>query len=317
MPTLTQLEYLVAVDRTRHFGRAARACHVSQPTLSAQVHKLEEELGVVVFDRKHKPVVPTPAGVAVLERAREVLRAHERLVHVADELAGDLAGPLSLAVIPTLAPYLLPRFLAAFARAHPRIELTVEERRTEDIIAALRADQIDAGLLATPLGERGLRERPLFYEPFYVYAAAGHPLLSRDVVRDSQLDPADLWLLEDGHCLRTQVVHLCGAADGRCGRLDNVRFEAGTLESLRQLVRVGGGYTLVPHLLVVQLSARERARHVRPIARPVPTREVSLVFRRDLYKRDALRALYDAVRANVPDDLPARPRAAHRVVDAV
>jgi LysR family hydrogen peroxide-inducible transcriptional activator len=314
MPTITQLEYLVAVDRTRHFGRAAKECHVSQPALSAQIQKLEEELGVVVFDRKKKPVLPTPEGERILELARSVLREHAKLLHLAQSEGDEPTGGFKIGIIPTLAPYVLPLFVDAFAKEYPAVDLHIDELKTEEIILALREDRIDAGLLATPLGEKGLRERPLFYEPFYAYCAPGHPLLKRKKLRETDLEPHGLWLLQDGHCLRNQVVNFC-SANNATQTYDNVHFESGNLETLRYLVHSGEGYTLLPHLMVLQLPKSEREKYVRPFVRPVPTREVSLVFRRDQFKQRIQRALFDCIRERIPDGLFDKESANMQVLD--
>jgi LysR family hydrogen peroxide-inducible transcriptional activator len=174
--------------------------------------------------------------------------------------------------------------------------------QTEQIKRAHKDDTVDAALLATPLGERGLRERLIFYEPFHVYAARRHPLLKKKAVRQSDLFGNDVWLVEDGHCIRNQVVNFCTIGPG--GRAyDNVSFESGDLETLRGLIKRGSGYTLLPDLLVRQMGNRERREHVRPFVHPVPTREISLVFRRDIYKGDVQRALYDSIREALPREL--------------
>lgn len=314
MPSITQLEYIVAVDTARHFGRAALACQVSQPGLSAQIQKLEETLGTPIFDRQKKPIVPTVAGEDVLVIARSILREHQRLVHYCQSRGTELAGPFALAVVPTIAAQVLPLFLNSFAVKHPKVELSIREMQTDTILQQLRDDKIDAAIAATPLGERGMRERPLYYEPFHAYFAAGHPLLAKAKIRESQLDPQELWLLNDGHCLRTQVATAC-SRDNTSDNHGNVRFEAGNLDTLRQLVRKGDGYTLLPDLFVRQLQKSECRNHVRPMFKPVPTREVSLVFRRGHYKSDIIRALFDAIQEHLPDDVATSKRAAYNVLN--
>lgn len=300
MPTLTQLRYLVAVARTGHFGRAAEACHVTQPTLSTQIQKAEAELGVVLFDRRAQPVAVTAPGRALIEHARVVLTAHERLLAAA-AATEPTAGPFVLGVIPTLAPYVLPWFLAEVARSHPALELTVQERPTDAIVAALADDRMDAGLLATPLGEASLVESPLFDDPFYVYAHPDSPLLDQDEVAVEALDPGGLWLLEDGHCVRTQVVHLCGLH--RREVLGSVRMAGGSFETLRGMIDAASGHTLVPETYARTLPPAVRRRQVRPLADPTPTREVGLVHPRDHWKTPMVEALHAVILASVPRPL--------------
>ncbi|MCB9781162.1 MAG: hydrogen peroxide-inducible genes activator [Alphaproteobacteria bacterium] len=301
MPTLTQLQYIVAVHRTGHFGRAAAECEVSQPTLSAQVAKAEEQLGVVLFDRRTTPVTPTEPGRRLIAAAQDVLAAHARLMDAADSTAG-LTGSFTLGVIPTLAPTVLPWFLRAFTEACPKVELTVLERTTDGIVAALLDRQMDAGLVATPLGEPGLDRRVVFYDPFYVYAHPESSILARDEVALADIERDDLWLLEDGHCFRNQVVHLCGA--NHRALLGNVRFEAGSFDTLRGLIDQVGGFTLVPETYAQTLPRDVRLAQVRPFADPVPIREVSLVAQRRHWKGAILDALADTLRVHAPRCLP-------------
>ncbi|MCC6624963.1 MAG: hydrogen peroxide-inducible genes activator [Deltaproteobacteria bacterium] len=310
MPSITQLQYIVALHRTGHFGRAAAECHVSQPTLSSLVAKAEEELGVVLFDRRTKPIVPTEPGLALIVLAQEVVTAHARLIAAAAG-AAEASGQLVLGVIPTLAPYVLPWFLGPLVERYPRVSLTLEERTTADIIDEIRTLWMDAGILATPLGEPALESRVLFYDPFYVYAEAGSALLEADEVAVADLDPAGLWLLEDGHCFRNQVIHLCGGDTRRA--LGSVRFEAGSFETLRALIDAAGGFTLVPESYARTLTPGVRLARVRPLREPTPVREVSLVSHRSSWKAALLEAIAGILRARVPRCFP-RERGASEVL---
>lgn len=301
MPTLSQLEYIVALHRTGHFGRAAAECHVSQPTLSTLIAKAEEELGVILFDRRTKPIVATDQGRRLIASAEEVLAAHARLMSAASDLH-EVSGPFTLGVIPTLAPYVLPWFLGPFAGRYPNVELTVQERTTEGIVEAIRTLQMDGGILATPLGEPGIEARVLFYDPFYVYAAADSPLLASDEIGVADVDRDDLWLLEDGHCFRNQVIHLCGRHTRRV--LANVRFEAGSFETLRGLIDEVGGFTLIPESYARLLPVDLRVARVRPFSDPQPLREVSLVAHRQHWKSAILDAIVDTLRLLAPRSLP-------------
>lgn len=298
MPTLTQYEYILALQKQGHFGRAAADCHVSQPTLSGQIQKLEAELGLVLFDRQTRPITPTEPGQRILELAREVVSAHERLLAAASGGLSELAGPFTLGVIPTLAPYVLRWFLGPFAAAYPDVQLTVFERPTEEIVREIHANRMDAAILATPIGEASLEEEVLFYDPFYVYAQASAPLLGDTGVSVDDIDPDALWLLEDGHCFRAQVVNLCGLE--RRQLLGSVRFEGGSFETLRGLIDANGGYTLIPETYAMTLPAEVRRTQVRTISDRVPTREVSLLHHRSSWKSDLRTALVEVMRANIP-----------------
>lgn len=301
MPTLSQLQYIVAVDRTGHFGRAAAQCGVSQPTLSAQLAKAENELGVVLFDRRSSPIVATEPGRRLVALAREVVGAHARLMEAAEH-SEPLSGPLSLGVIPTLASTVLPWFLPAFAEAHPRVQLSVVERTTEGIVRDLQELRLDAGLLATPVGEPGLETRVVFYDPFYVYAHAQSELLRRDHIRVSDIEHGELWLLEDGHCFRNQVVHLCGLH--RREVLHSVQFEAGSFDTLCALIDRAGGHTLIPETYARTLPPELRLARVRPFEGEEPTREVGLVSPRRHWKGELLDAVASLLRTEAPRSLP-------------
>lgn len=301
--TLTQLRYVVAVDRHRSFRVAAERCHVSQPGLSMQIQKLEEVLGVAIFDRSYQPVVTTERGAAIVAQARTVLHECERLgdlVHAGDELTGTYR----LGVIPTLAPSLLPLLVPHFIAAHPRVTLYVEERTTDDLVRGLLDDSLDGGLAATPLDVPLVHERPLFLEPFLVYLGADNPLAEREILRQSDLFDQRPWLLADGHCFRTQCLHLC-KVDRRSAEASTMtRLETGSFETLIRLVDAGVGLTLLPELTVRHLPPEVRRRQVRPFAPPVPTRQVSFVFSRDRLRGAIADALVATLMSRVPEGLP-------------
>jgi LysR family transcriptional regulator, hydrogen peroxide-inducible genes activator len=302
MPSLTQLEYIVAVDKYRHFGKAADNCNISQPTLSMQIQKVEEEIGYLLFDRLKKPVVPSQKGQKFIQQARVLLHEHRRLMDLSKLQGSEISGDLRLAVIPTLAPYLLPLFMEDFSKRYPQVHLRVDELKTESIIEALKEDQLDAGLLATPLKEEGIKVRPLLYEPFSLYVSKNHPLAERKRIRESDLKGNEMWLLADGHCFKNQIVRFC-SIDQSDGVFPNVQFAGGNLDTLRNIVRKSKGYTLVPYLFVDTMSDSERRDHVREFEKPAPSREVSLIFRRDQWKSDILTALEQTILKNVPEIL--------------
>lgn len=302
MPSLIQLEYIVAVDKHRHFGKAADECHVTQPTLSMQIQKVEEEIGYPIFDRLKKPIMPTDKGQKFIAQAKVLLHEHHKLMDLSKHQSGEISGDLRLGVIPTIAPYLLPLFLESFSKQYPKVHLNIDEMKTEDILSKLRADEIDAGILATPLHESGLRERPIFYEPFYLYVGKSHPLNARKRIKEDDLSGEDMWLLSDGHCFRTQIVRYCSLKKEE-SVFPNVHFEGGSVDTLRNMIRKSHGYTLVPGLFVETLSEAEKRDYVREIEKPVPSREVSLIYRRDQWKSDVLKALEDTIRKKLPASL--------------
>lgn len=299
MPSLNQLEYIVAVDKLRHFGKAADACHVTQPTLSMQIQKVEDEIGYPLFDRLKKPVVPTPKGQRFIEQSKVLLHEHKKLMEMSKGQSGMLSGDFRLGVIPTLAPYVVPLFIEAFSKQHPKVDLRIDELKTDVIIQKLRDDTLDAGLLATPLGESGVIEKVLFYEPFHLYVSKRHPLSDRKRIKEEDLDSTDMWLLQDGHCLRNQIVRFCSLKNDE-GVFPNVHFEGGNIDTLRNIIKKSRGYTLVPALFVETLADSEKRDFVREFERPTPAREVSLVYRRDQWKSDILDALEKSVRAGLP-----------------
>ena len=323
--TLTQLAYAVAVDTHRHFERAARACNVTQPTLSMQLRKLETALGVTLFDRSSTPVIPTDIGTVLIEQARVVLLESARLGEICDATSGLIAGELRLGVIPTLAPYLLPNVLEVLAERHPQLEIIIEERVTESVIDGLRDDTLDAGLVATAVESRGIVGRTLFREPFFGYVSPGHRLANRARLELSELSLDDLWLLSEGHCLRTQVVTLCQQRSRRrngsrsegpgCTRL--ARFESGNLETLKRLVERGLGMTLLPALAAAALGTNAQRRMLIPFAEPIPGRAIRLVRRRRHSREQAVRAVATVIRevaATVLSETPPaeKPSQAHR-----
>lgn len=293
-----QLQYLLAVQQSGHFGRAAKSLAISQPTLSAQIRKAENELGILVFDRQSKPITATPAGARVLDKARDIVHAHEELVEIGTETSAQLRGPFALGVIPTLAPYVLPWFLAAFAEAYPAIELSIFERTTDELLAAMASKQVDAAILATPLREASIEERVLFYDPFYLYTQAEESIAARDELSVEELDPSKIWLLEDGHCVREQVTSFCRVRERL--HLGSVRFAGGSFETLRNLIDASEGYTLVPETYARTLPASVRQRSIRSFAGRTPTREISLVH----HRRSAKRLLSDAVHELIGSRIP-------------
>lgn len=314
-PTLTQLEYALAVHRQGSFGAAARACHVSQPALSAQVAKLERLLGVALFDRRARPVIATDIGETLLPRFAEVVGAVHEIEAIAGARArGPLRGPFRLGIIPTLAPYLLPRFVAAFARAHPEVDLRIRELETDAITADLQTDDLDAGVLATPLAVAGVHERRLFDEPMRIYASAGSSLTTgrRRRFEPSQLPVDELVVMTEGHCLRTQVLDVCALRRGAAPPT-GFRLETGSMTTLVRMLDEGPWFTVLPELALDELDADVRSDRVFDFVGPLPYREISLVFRRRTHRADVRRALGDAIEASVPAKWRRRSRSPRRL----
>jgi LysR family hydrogen peroxide-inducible transcriptional activator len=302
LPTLTQLHYIVTVDKLRHFGQAAKACNVSQPSLSMQIQKAEDEMGITLFDRAKKPIRPTEKGERFIEQAKRVLMETERLAALSRQDSTEVSGNFRLGIIPTVAPYLLPLFIEDFSTKWPKVRLKIDEMKTETIIAEIKRDGLDGAILATPIEEKGFRTKILFYEDFFLLVGSDHKFAHRKRLKEADLDGSEMWLLQDGHCLRNQVSKICSIGNDK-GIFKNIRFEGGNLETLRYLIKKSRGYTLVPYLFVETLSDYEKKNLVKEFDTPVPSREVSLIYRRDQWKVDILSALEQSIRANLPQHL--------------
>jgi LysR family hydrogen peroxide-inducible transcriptional activator len=272
---LRDLRYLVALADTRHFGKAAEACHVSQPTLSAQVKKLEEYLGTPLLERRPRQVTLTDAGVRVVERARRLLKEADDIREVARVDSDPLAGRLKVGLIPTIAPYLLPRVAPKLRRSLPKLSLMLSEYQTEPLLERVREGDIDLAILALPAETEGLATRALFAEAFVVAMPARHPLAARKRLRVADLEGERLLLLEEGHCLRDQALEVCSAI----GATENADFRATSLETLRQMVAAGLGITLLPRLAAEGAYAAARGLATRPFVPPTPQRMVGAAWR--------------------------------------
>jgi len=298
---LQQLEYIVAVDNFRHFATAAEKCFVTQPTLSMMIRKLEEELDIQIFDRSRQPVVPTEAGEMVITQARAILSETARMKDLVHELKGEITGEIKIGVIPTIAPYLLPLFLPAFLKEFPGVRVKISENTTEQIVEKLKHNALDAGILATPLGESAIIENPLFYEQFVVYSSRKEKILEKNFILQEDIDVNHLWLLEEGHCLRAQVMNLCSLRptelEGR--QLD---YEAGSIETLKKMVNLNDGTTIIPELALRDMDKKE-LEQVRYFQAPAPVREISLVTYRLFTKRRIIDALCEHILAAVPEEM--------------
>ncbi|WEK37745.1 MAG: LysR substrate-binding domain-containing protein [Candidatus Pseudobacter hemicellulosilyticus] len=299
--TFVQLEYIVAVDTFRHFALAAEHCFVTQPTLSMQIQKLEESLEVKIFDRSKQPVVPTEAGVEIIEQARKIISERNVLTEIVQQKRGVLKGELRIGIIPTLAPYLLPLFVPSFNKKYPHVKLVVQELRTEYIVRRLREGRIDTGVLVTPLQEKGIKEHVLFYEEFLAYVSPKNSAYKKTYVLPQDIDPEKLWLMEEGHCFRSQIVNLCELRKAsEMGT--HFEYEAGSIETLRRMVEINDGITILPELTTLDMDNR-RLQLIRHFKKPAPMREVSVVVHRDFVKKRLIEALKDEIIKAVPDKL--------------
>ena len=288
---LRDLRYLVALADTRHFGRAAERCHVSQPTLSAQLKKLEEYLGAALVERQPRQIAFTPLGTQVVERARRLLAEADDIQSLAQASRDPLSGRLSIALIPTVGPYLLPGVAARLRRRLPKLKLQLFEYQTAPLLQKLRAGEIDAGILALPVETDGLETRALYEEPFVVALPERHPLAAQASVRRSDIEGETLLLLEDGHCLRDQALEVCS----RLKVHEDQDYRATSLETLRQMVAAGAGITLLPELATLGPFSHTRGLVVRPFTKPVPGRTIGAVWRRSTTREAAIRAIGDVV----------------------
>ncbi len=284
---LKDLRYLVAVADTRHFGRAAERSFVSQPTLSAQLKKLEEYLGVQLIERAPKRVQLTPAGEEIVERARRILDASDEIVELARGHRDPLAGRLKLALLPTIGPYLLPNVAARLRKQLPRLELMLYEYQTDPMLEKLHSGEIDVGILALPVPLDGLDSYELYKEPFTVAVPSTHRLAQRNSIKVSDLDHETLLLLEDGHCLRDQALDICSSTHVH----EKQDFRATSLETLRQMVAAGVGITLLPELAGRGAYGNARGVAIKPFVKPTPTRTIGAVWRKSSARREAILAL--------------------------
>ena len=306
MITLTQLEYIVAIDEYRHFATAAEKCFVTQPTLSMQIKKLEDELGVIIFDRSRQPVVPTDLGAKLIEQARMTLSATQRIKEIIQEEQQEVEGTLKIGIIPTLAPYLLPVFIGPYIRKYPAVKVEVEELVSEEIIRRLKRDMLDVGLFVTPYHDENIVERPVFYEEMLVYAHPDSELLKKKEVGHEDIVTSDIWMLGNGHCFRNQVVNLCEMSASQHKNLP-FEFESNSLETLMRIVDVEGGFTLIPEL-ALQYMSPEKKKQVRSIANTKPLREVSVIYSRHFTKQRLITLLCDEIKSVVPAHMLKRDR---------
>lgn len=291
--TITQLQYVLAVAEQRNFTLAAQKCFVTQPTLSMQVQKLEDELGVQIFDRSKKPISVTEIGAKVVTQARAVVAEANRMEDIVNQNKGFIGGHFVLGIIPTVMPTLLPMFLNTFLKRYPKVNLIIREYNTTELVKQLEESRIDAGIAATPLNLGEIVERPLFYEPFVGYIPPSHPLHRKNQLRPSDLPVEEILVLEDGHCFRENVLNVCGPRPS-AGVQGRFTLESGSFETLMQLSEEGLGITLLPYLHSLSLAG-ERKSCLKSFENPAPAREISLIYHRSELKIQVTEALRDTI----------------------
>lgn len=296
--TLTQLSYIVAVDKYRHFATAAQNIYITQPTLSMQIQKLEDELGVKIFDRSKTPVVPTEIGAKIIEQAKIILSGSK---HIEDMVAvedGILSGNFRVGIIPTIAPYLVPLFLKTFITRHPHVRLTFEEALTNDILTGLQEDYFDAGIIATATTQQ-FYEEELYLEPFLAYFNVNHKLAEKNKIDPNELTDEDVWLLNQGHCFRDQALKICKQINDKKEKRP-ITFESGNLETLKRLVEQDFGMTLMPYLAATQKTPENNLGVYKEFKEPVPTRKIRLVYSREFLKNNVINAFSEVIREAIP-----------------
>ena len=291
----------MALDTHRHFADAAEQCYVTQPTLSMQINKLETELGVKIFDRSKQPVLPTVAGVEIIEKARKLLADRDELLEAIHSKKGVVKGELRIGIIPTLAPYLLPLFVQSLTKRFPDVKVKISELTTQMLINHLREGRIDAGILVTPLQEAGIAEDVLFYEELVAYVSKNNSAYKKQYVLSKDIDPDKLWLLEEGHCFRSQIVNLCELRrKTKAG--GNFEYEAGSIETLRRMVDLHDGITILPELATIDMTAKQQL-NLRYFKSPAPMREVSMVVHRHFVKKKLIEVLKQEILKAVPEKI--------------
>ncbi len=297
--TIQQLEYVLAVDTYRHFAKAAEHCNVTQPTLSMMIQKLEDELGIKLFDRNVQPVKPTPAGRKVIDQARKVLFQASLIKDIINEEEQSVKGTFRLAVLPTIAPYLIPRFFLQLSEKHKDLDIHILEMKTTPTLAALLNGEIDAAIIASQPIESELQGDVLYYEQFFGYVSRQESIFKNEMIRTSDVDGERLWLLDEGHCFRDQLMRFCQMEQVR---LRQGAYRLGSMETFMRMVESGNGITFIPELAVYQLS-REQKELVRPFAIPKPTREIVFVTRKDFIRYTIAEMLIKSIKESVPKEM--------------
>lgn len=298
---LQQLEYIIAVDKHRHFVKASEECFITQATLSMMIKKLEDELGVKIFDRSRQPVIPTEAGARIIRQAKVIMQECSRLSDMVGDERTQLKGELRIGIIPTLAPYLLPFFLKSFLKKYPAVKVRITELTTNNIIQKLEQHDLDVALVSTPINNANLTEEVLFYEPLIVYASSKDAILNKKLILARDIDVKKLCLLEEGHCLRLQTINLCDMKE-EFDSAKQMEFETGSIETLKRIVEENNGITILPILALKGMNASQK-NNVRYFKPPVPVREIGLVTYRYLGKENLINKLKEEILSHVPEEM--------------
>ncbi len=299
---IQQLEYIIAVDNHRHFSKAAEASFVTQPTLSMMIQKLEDELGIRIFDRTQSPVEPTDVGRKIIDQARVSIAQIHQIQEIVEEEKGVIKGVFRLAIIPTVSPYLLPKLMQTHRKQNTDIRLIINEMTTNQILSGLAKGSIDGGVLATPLHDDRMKERPVYYEKFLAYVSPNERFLhAKPSLEESDLNGAKLWLLDEVHCFRTQILNLCNL---KHKHLTNSTFtyEAGSIETLINIVDNNDGITVIPEMALSHLTAKQKS-NVRFFRNIKPVREISLITRKDFLRERIISIIEEEIKMSVPASL--------------
>jgi len=304
--TITQLEYIVAVDTYRSFVLAAEKCFITQPTLSMQVQKLEDTLGVKIFDRSKQPVTPTEIGIEIITQARIMLSESEKIKEIITDRQKELSGELRVGIIPTVSPYILPKIIHGFIEKYPQVKLVVWEQTTEEIVQQLKLGMIDCGILSTPLHESSLTEIPVFYENFVAYVSKNSKLSKKKNITPDDIDMEEIWILNEGHCMREQVLNICQRRKATKG-FQHFEYNTGSVETLKRMVDQNNGATILPELALAELNDKQLDK-VRYFKSPEPAREVSIVIQRNFLKRRLIEALKNEILEFVPKRMKSKKK---------
>ncbi|MES5005749.1 hydrogen peroxide-inducible genes activator [Prevotella disiens] len=297
--TLQQLEYVMAVYRCKHFAKAAEYCNVTQPTLSSMIQKLEDELGIKIFDRSKQPIHPTAAGQLVIERAWNILVRAKHLKEIVEEERKSITGTFNVAILPTIAPYLLPRFLPQLMNEYPEMDIRVTEMKTEEIHKALKHGDIDAAILAKLDGQDDFKMHQLYVEKFFVYVSKNDNLFNKQNIRTTDLSGEFLWLLDEGHCFRDQLVKFCHL---KSAVKSKKAYNLGSIETFMRIVESGKGVTFIPELALQQFTDVQKEL-VRPFAHPIPTRSIVLLTQKNYIRTTQLQLIIDRIQASIPAEM--------------
>ena len=299
---IQQLEYIIAVDNHRHFSRAAEASFVTQPTLSMMIQKLEDELGAKIFDRTQLPVEPTEIGRRIIDQARVAVAQINQIKEIILEEKGIVKGTFRLGIIPTVSPYLLPKLMEVHTQANSDVRIIIRELTTDNILRGLANDSLDGGILATPLKDDSITERPIYYERFFAYVSPKErALYAKNELDESDLNNAKLWMLDEVHCFRTQILHLCNLKKRRSPQ-SIFSFEAGSIDTLIKIVDDNDGLTVIPEMALYNLTEQQK-KNVRPFKNTTPVREISMITRKEFIRERLIGIVMDEIKNAIPHSL--------------